>query len=720
MVDSANPNLEPSEVETKSFTTKVRGFDPTEVRQYLASLAGALREQQRSASAVAAASSNNDAELKSLKEALDAATKERDNYKTSLGAAEKAAAEAKRKVEAEPNNGRAAKGESSSGKNGAESLADLDDDQLTELLGEETARVLQSARIAAGEIRAKAETEVADRRAALETEEQEHRDRLAAASKEQAEALAAAKKEADEAASTSVSNAKVEAAALVAKATTEATTLRDSAEAEAEAARAEATAEIEASRAAGEEVAAALKTRAEEVANEIRQTAEEEATLVREGAASGKADADAEAARIRAEAEADSSTSRDAAREEARLMLTEAQTLREKVLSDLVEKRRVGRNQLDQTKAARDRLARSLGTVRRELEEAINELTAAVPEAKQALEGRMPAAEVAPDKAAAALAVELDTARGDGVEVSEDDLFERIRADRADEPGEDHAGGAAAEAANADGAGADGGGSDAGTDGADSEEADAATAGTATAGTAATDAAIADAEADEVDSEAVEPEIELPEPFVARDIAMTRFGPDFRRQFKRALADDQSEVLDRLRRARGAPSIDQLPEARAALLPYLDALTPALTSMADAGAQHGGGKTAPSSLVDELVDKTARALVEPMRTRVEASVGAADDPEDVIEPIRAHYREFRTSILPELADDALAEAFVMGLYEAIPKGTKLAWLADPRDDTDADCHDNTLQSVKKPKKFPTGHTRPLGAPGCRCIVAAAD
>lgn len=667
MVDPANPKLEPSAVETKSFTTKVRGFDPTEVRQYLASIASALREQQRSASAVAASSSTNDAELKSLQAQLDAATKERDDVKASLAAAaSKKEAASRESTQTVPN----------------ESLADLDDDRLTELLGEETARVLQSARIAAGEIRGKADAEVAERRSALEIEEQEHRERLAAQAKEQSEALAAAKQEADASAEASVSNAKTEAAALVAAATAEAATQRDTAAADAETARTEAAAEIETNRAASEEVAAALKTRAEEVADEIRQSAEEEANLVREGAASGKADAEAEAARIRAEAEADSTTSRDAAREEARLMLTEAQALREKVLSDLVEKRQVGRNQLDQTKAARDRLARSLGTVKRELDEAIAELTAAVPEAKRALEGRLPPAEVAPDKAAAALAVELDTARNDGEEVSEDDLFERIRADR----GED-------EEPLADAAGED----------------------------AADPTEVAD-DGDDAVSEVVsevssEVDIELSPPFVARDIAMTRFGPDFRRQFKRALADDQSDVLDRLRRARKSPSVDQLPEVRAALLPYLDALTPALTSIADAGAVHGGGTSAPSEKIDELVDRTARALVEPMRTRVEASVNAADDADDVIEPIRAHYREFRTSILPELADDALAEAFAMGLYEAIPKGTKLEWLADPRNEINADCYDT---SGKMSKKSSNGKTRPVCAPGCRCLAAPAN
>lgn len=699
MVEPANPKLEPSAVETKSFQTKVRGFDPTEVREYLASVAAALREQQRSASAVAAASSHNDEELQTAQDALASATAERDELRSSLREAE---ARADEQREASKNK------TSASAAGPSESLADLDDDRLTELLGEETTRVLQSARTAASEIRAKAETEAAERREAMNVEETEQRERLAAAAKAQSDELASAKAESESVAETTVTNAKTEAAALVAAATTDATSMRDTATTDAETMRTEAAAEVEANRASGEEVANALKTRAEEVADEIRQAAEEEAALVRDGATSAKADADADAARIRAEAEADSTTSRDAAREEARLMLTEAQALREKVLGDLVEKRQIGRNQLDQTKAARDRLARSLGTVRRELEEAVNELAVAVPEAKRALEGRLPKPEVVPQRAAAALAVELDSARSDGIaipgvpreddaeEVSEDDLFARIRAGRGDEEGDD-------DAANPQSGDAD---AEPATD-----------AESATDAETVSDTAAASTGEPEIDAE---PEIEVAEPFLSRDIAMTRFGPDLRRQFKRALADDQSDVLDRLRQSRKGVSVDQLPDVRAALLPYLDALSPALTSMADAGAVQGGGSAAPSKMVDELVDQMARGLVEPLRIRIEATVNAADDPDDVIEPIRAHYREFRTSILPDLADDGLAEAFAMGLYESISKGTVLAWLADPRDATNADCHDNTLETVKKPKSFPTGHKRPLGAPGCRCLVAPVD
>ncbi len=721
MVDPANPKLEPSSVESKTFSTIFRGFDPTEVREHLKWVADQVRAEQRS-NTVAMIPKVDDSELESLRADLAELDSENDELKNALDHAESQLASRSDQLavaSAEP--------------------TELDEDRLTELLGEETTRVLQSARAAAAEIRAKAQAKADAQEAELEAEETSQRERLAAAAATQKTELAEAKAAAEAEAAETVANAKAEAAALVAEAQTKASDLHAATEHELAALRTATADEVSASRLAGEEVAAALKARAEEVADETRRVSEEEATMVRSSAEAVKSDADAEAARIRAEAEADSSTSRDAAREEARLMLTEAQALREKVLADLVEKRRQGRTQLDQTKAARDRLARSLGSARKDLDEVIEELKISVPEAKRALEGLgAPQPAASPQRDAVALAAELDSARSDGIaipgvtregsedsgSVSEDDLFDRIRATRPDEATGADSGVAPEESGKAEVVESAVPSAEPQNDRSAEVEEAAETpeaAPVVSEHRAAYEASPRDEEnSADVDADDLENEIEVPEPFHARDIAFTRFGPDLRRQFKRALADDQSDVLDRLRRSRKNVSVDELPDERAMVLRYLDAIGPALTAMADAGASEGAGGSAPSDLVDELVDRTARALVTPMRARIETTVTGADDPDEVLEPVRAHYREYRTSVLPELADDALAEAFAMGLYESLAKGTRLQWLADPRDNTSADCHDNTFESVKKPKKFPTGHVRPLATPGCRCLVVAAE
>jgi DivIVA domain-containing protein len=233
----------------------------------------------------------------------------------------------------------------------------FDEERAAQWLGRETTRVLEAARRAASELTRKAATEaervhaeVAALRAATEAELAEAR---AAASLERDRLLAGAERE---------------AAAVV------------------EAARAEAESLVG-------EAQRVLATRTAE-ADEAK------AALV------------AEAERIRVEAEADAEAALEAAREQGRQMIAEARSVRERVLSDLVRRRRTSRQQLDQLKAGRDRMARALGEVRRQLDEALGELAVAVPEARQAAESVPRRDDDGSDAAEVAdLERELDSAR---------------------------------------------------------------------------------------------------------------------------------------------------------------------------------------------------------------------------------------------------------------------------------------------------------------------
>ncbi len=709
MADTPANRLDPGAIEARTFDTGIRGYNQTEVRNYLKGLADSIRREarERSASVQAvaqvatddAAVSELETEIASLRSEVARLESEQADLSSKLSAAE--AARSKAEAEAESL--------ASSGGSG-----ELDEARMTQLLGEETTAVLDSARTAAANITARAENDAKRRMDELEALEQERLaasvaakeasdaeiERLTTAALEAAEAERTAAAEEAEAERTS---AKEEAARLRAEADEAATTVRTEAETAAEAARV-----------AADEVAVAVKTRAEEVAREVRLAAEAEAETAKNDAESLRGDATADAARIRAEAEADASTSQDAAREEARLMLAEAQSLREKVLGDLVEKRRLGRHQLDQAKAARDRLARSLTSVRTQLDESIGELDVAVPEARQAMDSAQVSAPVDSEREAQALATELDTARGAGIPIPGSPQ------PKADDAAEDEAEVADEPEAQDDGAtGTTSSGALAVTDPSPAESDD----DSQDPDSQDPDSQAADAEdtAGE-DSAEDEPEeqIEVSAPFVARDVALTRNGAGLRRQFKRALADDQSDVLDRLRQKRKKLSADDLPDEKSQVLRYIDAIGPALTAMADEGASLIGGDTAPADEVDALIERTASTLIDSFRSRVVASVGEADDADDVLEPIRAHYREARSSVLPDLTEDALHEAFAIGVYSAIADGQDVAWEADPRHNTSADCHDNTLEVAVKPAAFATGHHRPLGSPGCRCLVIPTD
>lgn len=200
--------------------------------------------------------------------------------------------------------------------------APLDIRQVSELLGQETARVLETAREAAADIKARASSSA---EATLEAATAEA-DRL----RQHAEGLLAERTaEADEAAAAIKAAAEAEAARLAA---------------------------------AAEERAAAHLAAAEADATRLRT--------------------DAESALERAHA--DGAATREAAREEGKRMVAEARAVRERVLTDMARRRNVARQQLERVRAARERLLEAIDGVRQSVADAHSDLSGSLVEAKLA------------------------------------------------------------------------------------------------------------------------------------------------------------------------------------------------------------------------------------------------------------------------------------------------------------------------------------------------
>jgi DivIVA domain-containing protein len=195
-----------------------------------------------------------------------------------------------------------------------------DEATLIEILGEETTRVLTSARESAAEIRAKAE----------------------------------------EAAARMVEEATTEAADIRAGATQDADARLAQARVEAERLLEQARTELERRSAEAEEAAARIKAAAEEDAESLREAARSDGERARE------------------EGEAD----REAARQEGRQMVAEAQAVRERVLRDLAARRKRARTQVEKLNAGRERLLEAYEVVRRTVDEATTELTHSLVDAR--------------------------------------------------------------------------------------------------------------------------------------------------------------------------------------------------------------------------------------------------------------------------------------------------------------------------------------------------
>jgi DivIVA domain-containing protein len=668
----------------------------------------------------------------------------------------------------------------------------LDEHRLVELLGAETARVLEAAREAATDIRARAE----------------------------------------ESAARMVRDAQVEAHTLMEQAERDGADRRREIVSEAEQLHREAEAILERRRSEGQELA-----------DEIRRAADSERERML-----------AEGQQARAAAEADADRLRDTAREQGRQLIAEAQAVRERMLGDLAHRRRTAKEQLERLNAARERLLAAYEVVRRTVDEATGELTVALPQAKLASESAGRRVSEAPEPSVDELEAELTVARmaglvedldglddvdvdqidaliDGGLEVADrrladqeaglprrtatadagerksiwpfrrrpvderptapeppeppaaaaealeaaerpevaDHPVERSRGIDADlddgertvlppepvggdelEVEDDHAPVAGvgiedavdvdvAEVRAADPAGDRPGG----VEGADEDhdqveelfarlkaDREAPAPGAAdeneTLGVGATAVAVIDepqdsedvavaAGDDAADAEAAELD---PDAAVLHD-RDTHLGPverELGRRLKRALADEQNEVFDLLRRDRPASLDDVVPAAAEHGQRYAAAALPELDVAASSGAASVNREVRGSCTT--LANELGRSLVEPMRERIARSFDECDgDLEEVTERLRSLYREWKGQRIGAAVRHYAAAAYAWGVYEATPSDAELRWLVDRSGEACPDADDNALASgVRKGEAFPTGVLCSPAHPDCRCLV----
>ncbi len=199
---------------------------------------------------------------------------------------------------------------------------------------------------------------------------------------------------------------------------------------------------------------------------------------------------------------------------------------------------------------------------------------------------------------------------------------------------------------------------------------------------------------------------------------------------KRLLQDEQNDVLDALRRARGrvdAPRL--LPDPERQHHAWSVVVAPTIDEAYTVGRALTGRGRRPTSAPKRLVAELAAGLVTPLRDRLTVTIDAviADGPYDtpgelqsaVGPAISARYREWRARDLEGLLADLLAAAYARGVFDATPSGATLRWVpAEVGQCPDAD--DNALEPTVKGRAFPTGQPCPPAHPGCRCLVVPSD
>jgi DivIVA domain-containing protein len=466
----------------------------------------------------------------------------------------------------------------------------------------------------------------------------------------------------------------------------------------------------------GEETARVLG-QAREAAVDLRNKAEEHARrVVREAQETAK--------ELRATAQSALETktreAEDAARARANEIVGEARGMRERVLTDLSERRQELERQIGDLRGTRGKLVDAYEAVERALGQATNLMAQETP---------VRVAVTPPVADAATVVAETDDDAPDDAPPAGDPapVDPTPRSEPADEVG---APGDAVESGAAPSDDADDAESRdvsalfdqlrSEAEPADAASDDAVLGFTEVAESPATRASeepdTGDLESGELDEELTPDQALL----AARDDALAEAQEALSRRAKRALQDEQNDILDGVRRQRGKIDVDKvLPSPDDQLARWAHVLQPAVDRAYGAGAASVGATTdrAPAPVLAEM----AAVVVDPLRERLASSLASIDEPTPadteiaIAQRLGARYREWRSQHLDPVLGDVMAAAHTRGVYDAAPEGSQLRWVPFVVGKC-PDCDDNALEPTVRGSEFPTGQQYPPAHPGCRCSI----
>lgn len=200
------------------------------------------------------------------------------------------------------------------------------------------------------------------------------------------------------------------------------------------------------------------------------------------------------------------------------------------------------------------------------------------------------------------------------------------------------------------------------------------------------------------------------------------------RKMKRVLADEENSMLTYLQGKKSIVALEKvLPVADEHLQMYLGALAEDVISAAMAGAQSLSKslkadlrKRVTRSAVMQVVSRTIdESTIRPLREKIQRAVEQSNgDRDEMSNLIRSVYREMKMQRVEQQVSDIARMAYSRGAYLVLDQGTKVCWMVDPNGPSCADAEDNSLAgSTDLGSEFPTGHIHPTAHAGCRCLIA---
>ena len=220
-------------------------------------------------------------------------------------------------------------------------------------------------------------------------------------------------------------------------------------------------------------------------------------------------------------------------------------------------------------------------------------------------------------------------------------------------------------------------------------------------------------------------EVATATPFELRDEELAPVIAAMSRKLKRVLADEQNEVLDILRGKLPVKTLDAIvgPKTDHSAR-MLEALEASLKAAALAGAKslsNASDKDLQKMVASQMAainEFVIATVVAPLRERLSRSISqAAGDNAELTSLVRLVYREWKNQHVDTQIDNIAQTSFGRGAFAALTPGAKVCWKVDPNGPACADAEDNSLAGfVNAGEAFPTGHTHAPAHAGCRCAL----
>ena len=216
--------------------------------------------------------------------------------------------------------------------------------------------------------------------------------------------------------------------------------------------------------------------------------------------------------------------------------------------------------------------------------------------------------------------------------------------------------------------------------------------------------------------------------FEYRDDSLAPLKVQMVRKVKRVLADEENAMLTYLQGKKSVVALETLlPAADTHAQQHIEALTEDVMTAAMAGAKSLSPSlkadlrkrvtnTAVMQVMSKNIDET---IVRPLRERIQRGVEQSNgDRDEMASLLRSVFREWKMQRVEQYVADIAVLAYSRGAYLSLDQGTRMCWMVDPNGPSCADAEDNSLAGATAlGDNYPTGHQHPMAHAGCRCLLA---